>query len=100
MHSLTLLFFTSREPSPIEPPTYNLSSVSYPIEVPALQTPPDATDWDELIPSPDAPPLRLAEIEAECQGRPGQELIDRLDTVCGSALPHLSCGLMLISDAG
>jgi len=70
------------------------------MEVPALRTFSDATDWDELMPSPDTPPLRLAEIDAECQERPSQELIDRLDTVCGSAILHLIFGPMLVSDAG
>ena len=31
--------------------------------------------------SPIAPPLKLAEIDAECQKQPSQELIDRLDMV-------------------
>ena len=57
-------------------------------------------DWDDFVPSPDLPPLNLAEIDAECQARPGQDLIDRLDTVCYSALQNPLAGLTYVSDVG
>ena len=58
------------------------------IEVSAVLTP-DSIDLDEFVPSPNPPPLKLAEISAESQDH--QEFIDKLDTVCHSA----NCGSSL-----
>lgn len=57
-------------------------------------------NWHELVPSPDAPLLRLVESGPGCQERPGQELIDRLDAVCYSVLPRLLAMLTCASGAG
>ena len=78
-----------RKLPPIELPIdYTLSSASslspwnleHSIETPTPQTLSDDMDWHDLVPSPDLPPLSFAEIDAECQREPCQELIDRLDT--------------------
>ena len=49
---------------------------------------------EELVSSPDHPPLNVAEIIAESRRRPNQDLIDRIDAVCHSAFRHLCARLI------
>ena len=60
----------------------SVKTLGDPIDISAVLTA-DDIDLDEFASSPNPPPLKLAEINAECQDH--QELIDKLDTVCHSA---------------
>ena len=55
------------------------------LERPAVPASLDSMNPGGFVRSPDSPPLKLAETNAECQDHLAQEFIDRLDMVC-----HLS----------
>ena len=61
-------------------------SLGHSIEIPVLQTSPDATE----MPSSNAPPLTMGDINVEDQGHLSQEFINKLDKVCRPAIasPH------------
>ena len=84
--------FFPRDLFPTEPSIYNVDSgpsVWSPgnsVEIPAVLTSHGALDPDGFLPSTNPPPLKLEEINAECQDDRARELIDRLDAVCHSAI--------------
>ena len=90
MHLFAHYFFLHRDLPLPTPSIYNMDSGSSlsvqtlgdSIELSAVLTP-DGIDLDESVPSPNPPPLKLAEINAEFQDH--QEFIDKLDMVCHSA---------------
>ena len=65
------------------------------IEIPDPPTLPGDVDLNDPVPLLDLSPLNLAEINAECQIKPGQALIDRLDIVRYSASRVFSLGLRM-----
>lgn len=70
----------------------SFQSLGSSIEIPIGPTSPDAVNPDGFVPSPNPPPPSiLAEISAECQTRPSQELIESLDKVrrLGGRVPTL-----------